>query len=508
MKDKVLFVDDDQAQCELGEALLTRLGYGATSTTSAEHALELVQKDSFVAVVTDLGMTGMNGLELCERLIATRPDVPVIVATGLGSMETAILAIRAGAYDFLTKPLDAKLLGLSVARAAQHRHLQREIAELKELEASEAATSLTHGLLVGESPAMRRVYDLITRMGPSDASVLIQGETGSGKEVVARALHKAGPRRDGPFVAINCAALPPNLLESELFGYARGAFTDAKTARRGLLVEASHGTLLLDEIGEMPFELQAKLLRALQDKKVRAVGSNVEVPFDARIVAATHKDLEKAVAAREFRQDLYYRINVVTIDVPPLRDRAQDILKLSTYFLQKASLRTKKGPLTFSAAVAERLRSYEWPGNVRELENCIERAVALTRFDQLGVDDLPEKIRAYRADRFVLSADQPEEVVPFDELEKRYILRVLHLLRGNKSRAAQLLGLDRRTLYRKLDRYGDTVSADLHASHPDGCDGESTNMGLSGDVSSPGFSELTHQTACDAEHRGASGASA
>jgi DNA-binding NtrC family response regulator len=401
-------------------------------------------------VVTDLGMREMDGLALTERMVGTQPGVPVIVLTGQGSLEAAVGAIRAGAYDFLLKPVDTKLLALSVARAAAHHRLRQEVERLR------AAVGTDVGVrnqLVGESPAMRRVQDLITRVASSNASVLIYGETGTGKELVARAVHQASARKDGAFVAINCAAVPPSLLESELFGHARGAFTDAKASRQGLFLEASGGTLFLDEIGEMPLEMQAKLLRALQERKVRPVGSNAEVPFDSRVVTATHRDLEAEVEQRRFRQDLYYRINVVRIDVPPLRERGSDVLKLAAHFLEKAAERNGKPTPALSSQVAERLLAYDWPGNVRELENCIERAVALARFDQLSVEDLPEKIRAYRADRFVMSANDANEIVSMEELERRYIMRVIKLLGGNKSRAAQMLGLDRRTLYRKLEKY-------------------------------------------------------
>jgi DNA-binding NtrC family response regulator len=448
-KDRILCIDDDQDQCNLLEAALTRLGYAATTTTSPVTALEHVANEPFDAIITDLGMSEMDGLTLCERVLGTRPDVPVIVLTGQGSMESAIGALRVGAYDFLTKPIDAKFLGISVARAVQHSKLRAEVRRLK-LVLGDAPRSER---LVGDSPAMRRVHELISRVGASEASVLIQGETGTGKELVARAVHDASPRRDGPFVALNCAAVPPTLLESELFGHSRGAFTDAKTARQGLFVEASGGTLFLDEIGEMPLEMQAKLLRALQERKVRPVGANTEVSFDARIVTATHRDLEADVQKERFRQDLYYRINVVRIDGPALRERSSDVLKLAAHFLKTACERSAKGPLELSPQVADRLMAYDWPGNVRELENCIERAVALARFDHLTVEDLPEKIRAYRADRFVMAANEVDEILTIDEIERRYIIRVIKLLNGNKARAAQLLGLDRRTLYRKLERY-------------------------------------------------------
>jgi two-component system response regulator HydG len=290
----------------------------------------------------------------------------------------------------------------------------------------------------------------VARVAPSDASVLIHGETGTGKELVARAIHTRSARKAGPFVAINCAAVPANLIESELFGHARGAFTDAKAARAGLFVEADGGTFFLDEIGEMPLEVQPKLLRALQERKVRPVGSNAEVPFDARIVAATNRDLEIEVEQRRFREDLYYRINVVKIELPPLRERGADVLAIAEHMLRRIS---NGRTLRLSPQAAERLMAYDWPGNVRELENCMERAVALARFDQIAVDDLPEKVRSFRSDRVVVSADDASELVTLDELERRYVRRVLKMLGGNKSRAAQILGLDRRTLYRKLERY-------------------------------------------------------
>jgi two-component system response regulator HydG len=308
--------------------------------------------------------------------------------------------------------------------------------------------------IVGQSGTMRRVYELINRVGESDASVLIHGETGTGKELIARAIHNRSRRKSGPFVAINCAAVPHALLESELFGHARGAFTDAKAQRTGLFVQATGGTLFLDEIGELPIDVQPKLLRALQERKVRPVGANAEIPFDARIVAATNRNLEDEVYEKRFREDLFYRINVVKIDVPPLRERGGDVLHLAQHFLKSFAERNSKPGIELSTTGAEKLMAYNWPGNVRELENCMEHAVALARFDQITVEDLPEKIRAYRAERFVVAANDPTEIVTMDELERRYILRVLSLVGGNKSRAAQVLGFDRRTLYRKLERYG------------------------------------------------------
>jgi two-component system response regulator HydG len=364
-------------------------------------------------------------------------------------MEVAVAALRVGAYDFLTKPIDAELLGVSVGRAKEHAKLSAEVRRLKH----QIGESHNAKDLIGSSPAMRQVHELIRRVGGSDASVLIQGETGTGKELVARAVHAASPRSGGPFVALNCAAVPPALLESELFGHARGAFTDAKNARQGLFLESSGGTLFLDEIGEMPLDMQAKLLRALQERVVRPVGANSEVPFDARIVTATHRDLEDDVRKGRFREDLYYRINVVRIDVPALRERSADVLELSRHFLRMASERSGRPAFRLSPPVAERLVAYDWPGNVRELENCLERAVALARSEQLTVEDLPERIERFRPERLVVSTDEVSDILSLDEVERRYMLRVIKLLNGNKARAAQMLGLDRRTLYRKMERH-------------------------------------------------------
>jgi DNA-binding NtrC family response regulator len=461
MTERLLCVDDDEDACELLAASLRQLGYQVEATTSPPQALELIGTKDYHAVISDLSMDEMDGLQLCERILEKRPGIPVIVVTGQASMAAAIGAMRVGAYDFITKPVDPKLLALSVARAVRTQHLQTEVVRLREA-LSEAPQGLT---LVGDSNAVRGVNDLIQRVAKSDASVLIVGETGTGKELVARALHRHSGR--GPFVAVNCAAVPPNLLESELFGHTRGAFTDAKSARRGLFQEAEGGTLFLDEVGEMPLEMQAKLLRALQERVVRPVGADTEQSFNARIITATHRDLDDDVAKGRFRQDLFYRINVVSIPVPPLRERGSDVLKLASAFLQKSADRTGQSVRHLSPPVAERLLAYDWPGNVRELENCVERAVALARFNELTLEDLPERIRSYRPDHFVMTADQVEEIISLDELGRRYIARALKLLNGNKARAAQLLGLDRRTLYRRLGKYSASTPRLSNGTSPD-----------------------------------------
>jgi DNA-binding NtrC family response regulator len=449
---RVLVVDDDRETCELVQEVLEHEGFKVTALTSALDALASVVEEDFDVVLTDLGMAEMDGIALCQRILEARPDMPVVVGTGQGSLEAAIGAMRAGAYDFVTKPFDPKLLALSLSRAVQNHRLR---SELKRLQRDIASQQPPSGF-VGRSPAMLRVRQLVARVADSDASVLIQGETGTGKELVARLIHSSTKRRSGPFVAVNCAAVPHALIESELFGHARGAFTDAHTQRTGLFLEANGGTLFLDEIAELPLEMQPKLLRALQERTVRPVGSNTELAFDVRVVAATNRDLEYEVFEKRFREDLYYRVNVVTIELPPLRNRGGDVLEIAQHLLVRFADRAGKPALLLSPGAAEKLVAYGWPGNVRELENCLERGVALARFDQLTAEDLPEKIRNYRAEKFVVAADDPTEVVTLEQLEKSYILRVLSLTGGNKSQAAQLLGVDRRTLYRKLAHYEDS----------------------------------------------------
>ena len=447
---RVLAVDDEQETCDLLKMSLEREGFIVTTCTSAEAALELVGSVDFDLVITDLSMPEMGGLELCERVLGTRPNVPVVVITGQGSLETAIGAMRVGAYDFITKPVDPKLLAVAASRACRHKGLADEVKRLRtEVQIDEVSIPT----VVGASAAMRRVFTLVQRVADSEAGVLIHGETGTGKELVAKAIHDQGRRKEGPFVAINCAAVPASLIESELFGHERGAFTDAKVQRTGLFLQADGGTLFLDEIGELPLEVQPKLLRSLQERKVRPVDSNREISFDARVIAATNRVLEDEVYEKRFREDLYYRINVVKIDVPPLRERGGDVLHLARHFLGIYAERHGKHEIDVSPPAAEKLISYSWPGNVRELENCIDGAVALARGNRIEIDDLPEKVKNFRPERFVVSANQPEEIVTIDELERRYILRVLSLVGGNKSRAAQVLGFDRRTLYRKLERY-------------------------------------------------------
>ncbi len=448
MSPRVLLVDDDASLCDTLALGLRKRGFVVEFRTAADDALRALDADEFDVVVTDLNMRGLGGIELCERIVGSRPDVPVVVLTAFGSLDSAVAAIRAGAYDFINKPVELEVLAIAIDRAASHRRLREEVKRLR----LESGRLPRFDALVGESPAMQEAYDLIERVAQVDATVLITGESGTGKEIVARTLHERSRRRAAPFVPINCAAMPESLLESELFGHTKGAFTDARTAETGLFSRANRGTIFLDEIGDMPLGLQPKLLRVLQERTVRPVGGRDEIPVDVRVVVATNRDLESAIEEGRFREDLYYRINVVHIPLPPLRARTGDILALAQHFLSHFAVRAGKSITGIAPAAAQKLVAYGWPGNVRELQNCMERAVALTRFDQIGVDDLSEKIRDYRRSHVLVTSDDPSELVPLEEVERRYIARVMEAVGGNKTAAARILGIERKRLYRMLER--------------------------------------------------------
>lgn len=428
---------------------LSAMGHTVSACASLGETLERIVQDDPEVLLTDLRLRGESGLDVCQRAMERSPELPVVVMTGFGTMESAIAAIRAGAYDFVTKPVELTALSMILNRAIHQRRL---LDEIKRLRAGQRRSGDTK--LIGESRVIRKVVSMIDRLRESDATVLISGESGTGKELVARALHATSVHRNGPFVAVNCAAMPAELLESELFGHVRGAFTGARQAREGLFVQANGGTLLLDEIGEMPLEMQPKLLRALQERKVRPVGSNREVGFDVRLLAATNRDLESMVEEREFREDLFYRVNVVHLKVPPLRARGTDILRLAQHFLDMYRERDGKDVRSLSPAAAKCLLEYDWPGNVRELENAIECAVALACYNELSVDDLPENVRASKRRRPHEPAAESETIESLETIERRHIERVLQKVQGNKTQASELLGISRRTLYRKLERYG------------------------------------------------------
>jgi len=445
----ILLVDDDDSLTETLRIGLERRGYQVSCSASLEAALAALAIGEFDVVVTDLNMKGGSGIELCTAMAAAHRDIPSIVLTAFGSYETAVAAIRAGAYDFISKPVQLDVLTIAIERAVQHRALHQEVKRLR----SERAMARPLEDLIGPSPALAKVRELIDRVADSDASVLITGESGTGKEVVARALHQQSQRSSRPFVAINCAAMPEALLESELFGHTRGAFTDAKQTQAGLLASGQHGTVFLDEIGDMPIGLQPKLLRVIQERKLRPLGGSTEITIDVRFIAATNLDIESAVDERRFREDMFFRLNVIRIELPPLRARAADILPLAQHFVRRFAESAKKGVTAISPAVAERLLSYSWPGNVRELQNCMERGVALARFDELSIDDLPERVRTHKSSDVVVASSDPSELLRIEEIERRYILHVLDAVQGNKTAAARILGIERKTLYRKLGQF-------------------------------------------------------
>jgi two-component system response regulator AtoC len=448
MATRVLLVDDDASLVDTLAFGLRKRGYVVSTHIDPQTVRATVSAEDFDVMVTDLNMGGIGGIELCRQIVENRPDLPVIVLTAFGSLETAVSAIRAGAYDFISKPVATDALVIAIDRAARHRALHEEVKRLRR----EVGRAVEFDELVGRGPAMRPILDIIERVAGSEATVLVSGESGTGKEVVARAIHKRSHRHDKPFIAINCAAIPEALLESELFGHERGAFTDAKTSRQGLLASASGGTLLLDEIGDMPLALQPKLLRVLEERTVRPIGGHDETRIDVRFIVATNRDLESAIEEGRFREDLYYRINVVTIDLPPLRARSVDILPLAQHFVDELGAQPGARVKKISPAAAEKLIAYAWPGNVRELRNCIESAVALARLDAIVPDDLPEKVREYKRSHVLVASDDPSELVSMEEVERRYVARVMEAVSGNKTAAARILGIDRKRLYRMLDR--------------------------------------------------------
>lgn len=449
MAERVIVVEDDDGMRELLCQDLQQRGYEAAGFAAAPPQLAALRAD---LIVTDINLPGADGLSFCAAVRETLPDVPVIVITAFGSMETAVAAIRAGAYDFVTKPFELQTLALVVSRGLENRRLKSEVHRLRQCVGEAAAVQ---GIL-GESAPIRRVKAILARVARTSANILVQGESGTGKEVVAHEIHRLSPRAKGPFVAVNLAAMPAALLEGELFGHTKGAFTDAKANRKGLFVEADGGTLLLDEVGELPLELQPKLLRALEERVVRPLGSAREVGFDARIVACTNRDLLSAVEDGTFREDLLYRLNVIEISMPPLRVRGRDVLLLAQLFIDRFSTEAESGPRGLGPDAARKLLSYPWPGNVRELRNSMEHAVALAEFNEIRVVDLPDRVADFECSHVVVASDNPDDLASLEDVERRYILRVLEAVGGNKTLAAKVLGLGRKTLYRKLDSYKPT----------------------------------------------------
>ncbi len=455
---KVLVVDDDPSILTMTEDLLTEAGFEVGKCASGREALDRLQAQEWDVVLTDLQMPGVDGLELLAAVREQSPDTPVIIMTAFGTIQSAVDAMRAGALDFVTKPFRAGELLISLERAFERRALEQENRALRRA----VARSSAFGELVGKSPAMNEIYALIRKIGASRSHVLITGESGTGKEVVARTIHFSGSRSDKPFVPINCTAMPEGLLESELFGHVRGAFTGAHTNKKGLFEAAAGGTLFLDEIGDMPISLQSKLLRVLQDKEIRPVGGTQSIKVDVNIIAATHQDMNKAIAEGRFRQDLYYRLNVIPIRIPPLRERAEDIPVLAEAFLRKHASDER---IHFSNAATRKLMQGSWPGNARELENCIERALALTDGHEIQATEIliPSDGTGETNDlQELLLRLALERRMSVRDLTDAYIAAALEAADGRKSEAARLLGMNRRTLYRREERQ-DESEVDVEA---------------------------------------------
>lgn len=477
----IMVIDDDAEMRSLVTDFLQAEGHRVTECRLASEALTRIQRGEFAPepgrsekkpaggldlIICDLNMPEMSGIEFIERFRVQAPHVPVILVTAFGSIETAIEAIRKGAFDYTTKPFKLAEMSVTVARALRFRDLHLENARLH----SEIERSHSFSSIIGKSPGMKEVFDLIRRVAPASANVLISGESGTGKERVARAIHDEGPRRDRPFVAINCTAIPETLLESELFGHAKGAFTGATVRKRGLFEEAQGGTIFLDEIGDMDLALQAKLLRVIQERRVRAVGETQDREIDVRIIAATHKDLKMAIKNGSFREDLYYRLAVIPIVIPPLRHRREDIPLLAEHFLSKYAEANQSNVTEFSKEAMACLMAMPLEGNVRELENIIERAVVLARGERIDVADLPGVGQGDVESFFATT--QSGTLPTLEEIEKRYIKFVLEKTGGRKEKASQILGVNRRTLYRKERDYGFVTEtrSDSDPSHEDGLD--------------------------------------
>ncbi len=446
---RVLLADDDESLRRVQEYQLTKAGFAVTTCADGDAALEEFRENLHDLVVTDVRMPGLDGLELLERLRAISAETPVIVITGHGTVETAVQAMKQGAFDFLTKPFPTDTLQLTLDRARKMAHLQRENRELRR--AVERTFKFEN--LVGSSVSMRRLYELLELTAPTPSTVLISGETGTGKELVARAIHYNSPRKEGPFVTVNCGALPESLVEAELFGHRKGAFTGADSNRPGKFEAADGGTLFLDEVGEIPLDLQPKILRALQTGEIDRVGQDRPSRIDVRIIAATNRELEQLTSEESFRQDLYYRLAVVQITVPPLRERREDIPLLAQHFLSKLAERHSRPELRFPPEAFALFNRYPWPGNVRELENAVERMVVLSREDVLSLETLPEQIVGYTGqDKALLRL--PPEGVDFEELEKDFMRQALERTQGNRTQAAQLLGLTRSTFLYRMQKFG------------------------------------------------------
>lgn len=453
----VLVVDDDPAHRTMLRTLLTGWGYTIIEANDGLAAVENVKNQAFDLILMDIRMIKVSGLQALTEIKAFNPAIPVIMMTAYSSVETAVEALKNGAYDYLTKPLDFDELRIAMDRAMDHKLLREENRLLKE----SLGDHFDRRNIIGRSPAMVKLLETVAQVAPSEATVLIAGESGTGKEMIAGATHFNSPRKTGPFVKINCAAITETLLESELFGHERGAFTDAHRKKEGRFRQAHRGSLFLDEISEMSLGMQVKVLRVLQEKEITRVGGEEVIKVDVRLIAATNKDLLQEIDKGRFREDLYYRLNVVTLTMPPLRERGEDIPLLAQHFLEMFIKKNNKGIKGFTPQSMDRLLRYDWPGNVRELMNAVERGVVLSSSEYLDEEDLPliqkglPLGRGLPLEMEITDVDTIPSDLPLDEVEKTTILKTLESADGNKSEAARRLGITRRTLHKKLKKYGE-----------------------------------------------------
>ena len=446
----ILLVDDDASLRRVLAHHLTEAGYQVLTAANGKEGLDVFTQEQVEMVITDIKMPELSGLDLMRRISVMSPDVVVLVITAYGSIETAVEAMKLGAYDYITKPFNREDLLLTVSKGLQYTALVRENRSLKQF--IESRFSLDN--MIGSSSAMRRVYALVEKVARTDLAVLITGESGTGKELIAKAIHQNSVRRDGPFIVINCGAIPEGLLESELFGHRKGSFTGAYTNARGKLEAADKGTVLLDEIGDLPLALQVKLLRVLEDGEFTSVGETTTRHVDVRFLAASNRDLTKMVADGRFREDLYFRLNVVPVHLPPLRQRREDIPLLADYFLQEVTQRYQRPGLHFAKDVFRYFQTYAWPGNVRELKHTVERLAVIAESDAVDVRDLPENLTATTGSAANVLIQLPDDGIDLEEIESEILRQALEKHGGNQTRAAQYLNITRSALIYRMQKYG------------------------------------------------------
>ncbi len=447
MADKILIVDDEESMCRFMQIMLSKEGYDVVSEPSSRKALGRLQKEPFDLVIADLMMPEMSGLELLSKVKESRPQTPFMVMTAFASVDSAIDALKNGAVDYITKPFKVDEIKIAIRNFLEKKQLKEENSSLKERIIKDASFDS----FIGQNPAVLKMKELATKVAETNSTILIRGESGTGKDLIARAIHNHSRRLGSPFIALNCAALPEPLLESELFGHTKGAFTGAVKEKTGLFTAADTGTLFLDEIGETSPGIQVKLLRALEDQSVTPVGAIQPINVDVRLLAATNSDLDESVRNNRFRADLYYRLNVITIYLPPLRERLDDLPELVDHFLERASTRLKLPKKSITAPALKVLRRYRWPGNVRELQNALERAVLLSKGTNIEPADFSEKLHQETAATPVEAASPASPTL--ESIEKAYIYWVLNQTDWNKSKTAEILGIDSSTLYRKINKY-------------------------------------------------------